>query len=364
MDGIVRRENNKMKIAQVCPRYHPYIGGVETHVKEISERLLKKGLDVEVISTDSSGKIQKKDQVNGIKVIRFRSIAPNDAFFLAPQIYNYLINQEYDIIHAHNYHAFPALFCALAKEDRKLVFTPHYHGAGHSFIRNLLHKPYRPLGTIIFKKADKVVCVSKFELNLIKENFDIPASKLIHIPNGINLGEFKDVKPLERKHKTILFVGRLERYKGVQYVIHALTLLEYRLEIVGKGPYEQKLKKLANNLGVSNRIDWIREIPRSELLQHYKSADVFVMLSEHEAYGITVAEALASETPCIISDIDSLSEFLDNKMCFKVKSHTSAEDFTKMIKHVASIKRVKYGGDLMDWDEVTERLIDVYEEIK
>ena len=351
-----------MKIAQVCPRYHPDIGGVETHVKEISERIVKKGWDVEVICT--SGKLQKKDKINGVKITRFRSIAPNDAFFLAPQIYSYIVNREYDMIHTHNYHAFPALFCALAKKDRKLVFTPHYHGAGHSFIRNQLHKPYRPIGKIIFKKADKIVCVSKFELNLIKESFKIPSSKLTHIPNGINLNEFKDTKPLERKHKTILFVGRLEKYKGVQYVIQALPLLEYRLEIVGKGPYEQKLKKLASSLGVSKKIDWMRELPRSELLKHYKSADVFVMLSEHEAYGITVAEALASGTPWIVSNIDSLGEFLDNKMCFKVKSHTNANDLIQTIKSVAFIERVKYGGELMDWDKVTERLIDVYEEIR
>ncbi|MDD2778382.1 MAG: glycosyltransferase family 4 protein [Methanocellales archaeon] len=351
-----------MKIAQVCPKYHPDIGGVETHVREISERIVKKGWDVEVICT--SDKLQKKDKINGVKVTRFRSIAPNDAFFLAPQIYDYILNQEYDIIHAHNYHAFPALFCALAKKDRKLVFTPHYHGAGHSFIRNQLHKPYRPIGKMIFKKADKIVCVSKFELNLIKENFKIPSSKLTHIPNGINLDEFKDTKPLERKHKTILFVGRLEKYKGVQYVIQALPLLEYRLEIVGKGSYEQKLKKLASNLGVSKKIDWIRELPRSELVKHYKSADVFVMLSEHEAYGITVAEALASGTPCIVSNIDSLGEFLDNKMCFEVKLHPNANDLIQTIKSVASIERVKYGGELIDWDKVTERLIDVYEEIR
>jgi len=219
-----------LKIAQVCPRYHPDVGGVETHVREISERLVQKGFDVEVICTDPSGKLQKKDEVNGVKITRLRSIAPNDAFFFAPQIYDYLRRNEYDIIHAHSYHAFPALFVALAKKDRALVFTPHYHGAGHSFIRNLLLKPYRLLGAGIFKKADKVVCVSQFELNLINEHFNVPASKLIHIPNGINLDEFKDVKPLERKHKTILFVGRLEKYKGVQRIIQALPLLEdYRL---------------------------------------------------------------------------------------------------------------------------------------
>jgi len=353
-----------LKIAQVCPRYYPDIGGVETHVKAISEWLVKNGLAVEVICTDPSSKLRKKDEVNGIKITRFRSIAPNDAFFFAPQIYNHLKDRNYDIVHAHSYHAFPALFAALAKEDRKLVFTPHYHGGGHSFIRNLLLKPYHPLGARIFEKADRVICVSQFELSLIKEHFNTPASKLICIPNGINLDEFEDVKPLERKNKTILFVGRLEKYKGLQYIIQALPLLEgYRLEIVGTGPYEQELRKLASKLGVSDRIEWIKDLSRVKLLQHYKSADVFVMLSEYEAYGIVVAEALASRTPCIVAKTGALGEFVDDEMCIGVTLPIEPSRLAEMIEYTVSVKRVNYGGNLMGWNEVVKRLTEVYEEI-
>jgi len=353
-----------LKIAQVCPRYHPDVGGVETHVREISERLVQKGFDVEVVCTDPSGKLHD-ETIKGVKVTRFRSIAPNDAFFFAPGIYSYLENQDYDVIHAHNYHAFPALFAALAKKGRKLVFTPHYHGGGHTFIRRLLHKPYRPLGARIFEKADKVICVSQFELNLINEHFNVPAFKLIHIPNGINLDEFRDIKPLEREQKTILFVGRLEMYKGVQHIIQALPLLgEYRLEIVGTGPYEQELKQLASKLGVSDRIDWTKELSRPELLQHYKSANVLAMLSEHEAYGIVVAEALASGTPCIVARAGALSEFVDDKICLGGTLPVEANELVEMIERAASVKQAKYDRNLMSWDEVAERLIGVYEEIQ
>ncbi|UZE92300.1 MAG: glycosyltransferase family 4 protein [Methanosarcinales archaeon] len=352
-----------MKIAQVCPRYHPDVGGVETHVREISERLVQKRFDVEVITTDPSGKLHD-EVINRVNVTRFKSIAPNDAFFFAPGIYGYLKDRDYDIIHAHNYHAFPALFAAFAKKDRNFVFTSHYHGLGHTFIRNLLLKPYRPLGAKIFKKADKVICVSQFELNLIKDHFNVPASKLINIPNGINLDEFRDIKPLEREHKTILFVGRLEKYKGVQHIIQALPLLaEYRFEIVGTGPCEQELKQLAGNLGISERINWIKELSRVELLQHYKSADVFVILSGHEAYGIVVAEALASGTPCIVADTGALSEFVDDKMCFGIALPVEANELAEMIERAASVKQAKYDRNLMGWDEVVERLIDVYERI-
>lgn len=81
-----------MKIAQICPRYSPDIGGVETHVKEISERLVRAGHDVEVITTDPTGRLSKRETINGVKVIRFRSFAPGNAYYFAPQIYYYLKN--------------------------------------------------------------------------------------------------------------------------------------------------------------------------------------------------------------------------------------------------------------------------------
>jgi len=361
-DFLKRYKVGDMKIIQVTPRYYPHIGGIEKHVREISERLVKKDIDLEVVTTDPSNRLSREEVINGVRVKRFLSIAPNDSFYFCPRIYFFLKKNKYDIIHAHGYHVLTSLFAALTKkDDQKFVFTPHYHGVGHSFIRNLLHKPYRPIGARIFEKADKIICVSEFELNLIKEHFNVPISKLIHIPNGINLDEFKDVKPLEREYKTILFVGRLEKYKGVQYIIQALPLLKHhRLEIIGKGSYERELKKLASKCGVRDKIDWMKELPRPELLQHYKSADVFVMLSEYEAYGITVAEALASETPCIVAKAGALSEFVDDEMCMGATLPIGVNELAEMIERTTSVKRVKYGKNLMGWDEVVERLIGVY----
>ena len=157
----------------VCHRYHPDIGGVETHVQQISERLAKRGFDVEVICTDPTGKFPQQELYNGVKITRFRSLAPKDAYFFAPQVYFYLKDLDFDIVHAHNYHAFPALFASVAAK-RRFIFTPHYHGGSHSILRNLLHKPYQRIGSFIFKKAEKVVCVSKYEMKLIENDFQVP----------------------------------------------------------------------------------------------------------------------------------------------------------------------------------------------
>ncbi len=358
-----------MKIAQICPRYFPEIGGVETHVKEISERLVKLGYNVDVITTDPTGRLKKEEIINGVKIIRFKAFAPSNAYYFAPQIYFYLKENKYDVIHAHSYHAFPALFASLATDQNRFVFTPHYHRTGHTFFRNILHKPYRLFGKIIFSRADSVICVSDYERNLLESDFNI-AGKIVKIPNGINLQEFKNLKRSEKKsekpqkEKILLYVGRLEEYKGVQYVIQNLPELpDFRLRIVGKGPYEIELKNLAKNLRVEKMIDWLKDVSREKLLECYAEADIFVMLSSHEAFGITVAEALAAGTPCIVAKGSALEEFVDGVNCIGIEEPLSKEKVLKAFQKTGNLKKRASSGkeqNLLDWEDVTEKIQEIY----
>lgn len=355
-----------MKIAQICPRYSPDIGGVETHVKEISERLVKAGHDVEVITTDPTGKLSKQEIINGVKVIRFRSFAPGNAYYFAPQIYTYLKKHDYDVIHAHSYHAFPAFFASLGRHGGKFVFTPHYHRHGHTTFRDLLHKPYRLLGKMIFSRADFVICVSEYENKLVKSDFEV-AAKTVKIPNGINLKEFKDLRQPGKssnrnvgRERILLYVGRLEEYKGVQYIIQSLPKLQnFRLRIVGKGPYEAELRDMVKSFGLEGRVEWLKDLSRKELLECYVDADIFLMLSSHEAYGITVAEALAAGIPCIVAKGSALDEFVDGKNCIGIENPVSKQKVTKALKENDKKERNKNSGieeNIMDWDEVSARI--------
>lgn len=344
------------KIAMVCPRYHPDIGGVETHVREISERLVKLGFEVEVICTDPSGKYPEHEYHNGVSIRRFRSFAPNNAFFLAPQIYFYLKKNIFDIVHAHNYHAFPALFASLSAKQR-FIFTPHYHGGSHSPMRNLLLKPYQWPGSMIFEKAEKVICVSRYEMKTIKSDFNVTPSKLVHIPNGLDMKEFNNINEIKKDSRIILYAGRLESYKGIQYLIEVLPRLEgYRLCVIGKGSFERSLHKLAEKLGMNKRIDWLKDVERRELLSHFISADVFVNLSTFEAYGITVAEALACGTPCIVATGGALEEFIDGEGCVGMNYPIDLNALADIIK---SRKRIA-PREMPDWDDVTRELIRIY----
>ena len=161
-----------MKIAEVCPRYYPDIGGVETHVKEISERLVKAGHEVEVVTTSQTKTRNKHENINGVQVTRLGAFTPNDAYFISPQIYFYLKSQKYDIIHAHAHSSLTTLSAALGAKNSRFVFTTHYHPTGHTQFRTLLHIPYSLMSMHIFSKADQILCVSEFEKQLVGSIFN------------------------------------------------------------------------------------------------------------------------------------------------------------------------------------------------
>lgn len=358
-----------MKIAQVCHRSFPYIGGVESYVREISERLVKKDFEVEVLTTDPSGKLQKQETINGVEVRRFKSWAPNEAYYFSRKFKKYLVknSDSFDMVHAHSYHAFPAFYAAQAKGRNKLVFTPHYHGTGHTFFRKLLHTPYKFLGKKIFDKADKIVCVSNYERKLVMKRFKVDEKKVVVIPNGINLEGFKGLKKRSKGCRVILYVGRLEKYKGVDYLIKTLPKLDddIFLEIVGEGSYKRNLVKLINKLDVRSRVKFYQVLSRKDLLQKYADANSVVLLSEFEAFSITIAEALTAGTPCIVANTSALTEWIDNENCFGISYPINVDELSKLINHVIGSNVRAYLRNairekIQEWDEVVERLERIY----
>lgn len=348
-----------MRIAQVCPRYRPHIGGVETVVEEVSRRLAAQGHDVTVITTDPSRSLSRQETIDGVNVYRFPSYAPGDAYYLSLQLRDYLKKASFDVVHAHSYHAFPALFAASCKA-RRLVFNPYYHGKGHTTFRNLLLKTYRLSGIKTFRKADAVVCNSEFERSLVCRDFPAHCGKARVISPGVDKKEFAGIVPFPKTEKVLLYAGRLEEYKGVQHAVAALRHLPgYRLVVIGRGPYKSGLVSQAGDAGVSGRVTFLEGLTRSDLLRWYATADAFVMLSSYESYGITVAEALMAGTPSVVAKSSSLAEFVDGGLCRGVDLPVSPE---RLAGKIISATRVPYKKEIPDWGDVAARMLSVYTE--
>ena len=358
-----------MKIIQVCPRFFPDIGGIETHVYEISKRLAKdSNNEVYVYTTDPTGKLPKKQIIDGIHVRRFKSFAPNEAYFFSLQLYFALKKQQCDVLHVHSFHAFPAFLASSAVKDAKRVaFTAHYHPKASTIFRHLMHKMYDPIQSKIFHKADKIICVSNHEISLVKKRFKIPRKKLVNIPNGIDAERFRRLPYCKKENDfQILYVGRLEKYKRVQWILYALNkileMFPYKtinLTIVGKGPYEEKLKKQVRKLDLEDFVTFKSGLSNDELMEEYCRCDVFVMPSEYEAFSISTLEALSCGRPVIVSNIGFLSEISKNNGL----TINSKEDLVKGLSSIIE-KGIKVNFDFRkySWDNIANQTFKVYVE--
>jgi glycosyltransferase involved in cell wall biosynthesis len=350
-----------MKIAQVCHRYHPHIGGVERHVQEISERLAERH-EVDVISADLSRGLHRIEEINGVRVTRFRSFSPGEAYFIAPQIYNYIKNSDFDVIHAHNYHALPALFASHGCKDKKFIFNPHYHGVGSTHFRDLLNRPYKNIGSKILEMSDRIICDSDYEKRLIEKNFGNKYNIEI-IPSGVDLKRIRDAKPLEIGENFMLYLGRLDRYKNVQAAIRAMAYLpdDFYFYIGGTGDYLGELKRLIERRNLSGRVKLLGFVPEEDKYRWMKSCDVFVNLSGVEAFGITVLEALAAGAPAVVNADGGLGEFAERfEGVLGVRPGSISEK--ELAKAIVSSIGKDINDDLngYDWTRIVKRIEYIY----
>jgi glycosyltransferase involved in cell wall biosynthesis len=357
----------------VTPRYHPYPGGVQTHVKAIAERLVQAGVEVDVFTTDPGHRLPRVEQVNGVTVRRFPSWAPHDAYYVSPWQLVGLARraQAFDLVHAHSYQSLTCLNGALAAGgQRPFVFTPHYHGRGETVVRNLVHLPWRIPGRWLFRRAQRVICVSAAERARLQQHF--PYARAIIIPNGVRLDGLRAAvsRPQDREGgPVILYVGRLERYKNVDRLIACVPYLptDCRVIIVGSGPHKHELLHQIGRLARSDRgrVQIKGGIADAELLRWYKTCHVCVNLSGSEAFGITLLEALAAGKPVLANDIPAFREISALSPLVHLVNLRRLNDADLARALVSAMARSESPPDLTayTWDAVARRTLGVYCEV-
>jgi glycosyltransferase involved in cell wall biosynthesis len=296
-----------VRIGVVTSAYHPDIGGVETHVRRLCAALVAAGDEIEVLTQHAHG---STEPIDGVLVRRFplTVAAPNYRFSL--DLWRWLSRHagRYDLLHAHSYHALAALPAALTNRT-PLVFTPHYHGTGHSRLRAALHPVYRPVGRRIVARSSRIICVTRAERDLLIRHFPEAEPRMVVIPNGTDPAVDLIVPP--EPGRRIVCVGRLERYKRVDRVIRAMTHLsaDHRLDVVGAGPARDELEQLAARLGLAgHRVVFHGRLGDHEFAARMAVAAAAVSASGHEAFGMAVADALTAGLPTVASFIPAHRE--------------------------------------------------------
>jgi len=342
----------------VTHRYPPQTGGVETHVREVSERLVDRGHHVTVVSADAGSSGHRRERREGVVVERMSAVAPGGTTHVAPGVFRAVREADADIVHAHNYHAIPALFAALGTDGDPFVLTTHYHGRSASSLRNLLLTAYRPVGRRVVRGADRVIAVSNWEKRRLQSDFSVDAAV---IPNGLDIARFANATPTDRPEPYLLCVGRLERYKGVQHVIRALPELEgFDLLVAGTGPYREELERVATAEGVRDRTEFLGFVDHDRLPRLYAGASAYLLLSSFEAYGMTVAESLTAGTPCVVRRGSALDDWTSDSGVVGVEGVDS-----RLIAEAVEAARSRDPdpGSVQSWDSVVDELLMEYNQV-
>jgi glycosyltransferase involved in cell wall biosynthesis len=352
-----------VKVVQVAPRYPPQTGGVETHVGQVSRRLVERGHEVAVHTADAREDGRRRERRDGVRVVRHPGVAPDGAFHVAPGIAPAVrrASADADVVHAHNYHSLPLLLAGVGVaapvvgSGTPLVATPHYHGGSADATRNRLLRAYRPVGGWALDRAAAVLAVSEWERDRLAADFGVPATV---VPNGIDVGRFADADPHRRERPYLLTVGRLERYKGVQHAVRALAdLPEYDLLVAGSGDYRADLERLAVRAGVADRVEFLGYVPDEDLPGLYAGAAAHVTVSAFEAFGLTVGEALAAGTPCVVGRAGALAEWADREDCV-------GADPTGIPEAVRSaVGREAPSDPLPTWDDAADGVVAAYDRV-
>ena len=320
-----------MKILQGCVRYPPAPGGAETVVKAYSEGLRDLGHDVEVVTTDlytETPFVKKKmpSVVNGINVTRHKAytVSGEAHYVLAPGMVQSFLSKNADIIHTHSYGYFQnhAGWIRERFQSTPWVITPHFHPSwsmwGGSKRKTLREFYDTVIGKGTLEAADLITCVSKHERDMLVSEIGLKEDNIKIIYNGINWADWSSVpnKEVFRKQyptiseKFVLFAGRLATNKGLSDLISAMQLIDKKsVDLVVTGAdmgLGKQLEKEASDKGVTmHRLGHIDDETYRSVLS---AAEMLVLPSEYEAFGIVLLEAAAAKTAVIGTNVGGIPE--------------------------------------------------------
>ncbi len=293
-----------MRVSLVSPGFPPQLGGVETVAGRLADELCERGHHVAVYAQRPRGSSFPDD--HRYPVHRFADWTGSRQFQVAPGLVTALWRDraKFDVIHAHSFHAVPAMMAATVPKV-PLVFTPHFHAVGHTRIASALHTVYDPLATCLFRRADKVTCVSTAESDLLLARYSFVEPRLSVVPLGVDTQALLAAEPFERDRPVVLVAGRLEPYKRVDMAIRAFARMRNDAEIVvcGVGSHLSALGRLAEDLGVASRATFRGMVDDAELRRWQRTATSTVSLSSREAFGLVLLEAVVAGGRVVASDI-------------------------------------------------------------
>ncbi|MCF7872381.1 glycosyltransferase [Candidatus Woesearchaeota archaeon] len=313
------------------------------------------------------------DQKNAKDILYGRNIF-EEVFKFAKRVAYITKNLDFDVIHAHDWMTMPAAIAAKKMSGKPLVV--HIHNTIYDRYLGTGGFDEKELEIQGMQEADKVIAISNLVKNHLVHKYMIPESKIEVIHNGsTDLDETRyNAKEIFKNKKIILFAGRVTMQKGGEYFVKAAAkVIKYCPDTVfvvaGSGDALGKMIDLAAELDVLKYFYFHGFYTLQERDIFFGMADLFVMPSVSEPFGVVPLEAMAKKTPTIVSYQSGVSEILQNT--FKVDFwdiDKLAEKIICLLKYVNMHNQISEQGYLecksKTWDEPVDKMIKIYKNLQ
>jgi len=348
------------------------IGGMNIYVLELSSALAKKGYYLDIFTRSQSSESPRIVQVNDhLRVIHVPA-GPEEPLSkkaieqYIPDFLDYFYEFiriegiSYQIVNCHYY--LSGIAGVDIKKRLRIPLVMTFHTLG--LMKNLVARSEEESESRerietemqLVKQADQIIATSETDAQYIEYLYNGEPEKIAVLTPGVNLDLFKPMdKTLAKKkigapinEKLILFVGRIEPLKGIDVLLYSLKILltarpELRLcvWIVGgdisnnENEWPKELKKLSvirEVLAISASVKFVGRKTQQELPDYYNAADIMVMPSHYESFGITAVEAMACGVPVITTDVTGVSNLIDKEHAILITSANNPIGLAKRIK--------------------------------
>jgi rhamnosyl/mannosyltransferase len=308
-----------MKVLQVYKDYCPPVkGGIEGHINLLSRGLAKRGIEVEVL-VSNTGPRKTTASDNGIAIISVPEFGRLASAPVNPTLPFWLkrLARDADVVHFHFPNPTAELSYLLCRSNGRIVVT--YHS---DIVRQArLGACYRPLLRRFLQRAGAIIATSESYLqsSRILGRFQ---DKCTVIPLGIDLDRFRfrpqqaaEIDAVRARYgpDIVLFIGRFRHYKGLHLLIRAMTRVEGTLLLIGTGPLEQDLRWLVRSLKVEGRVVFLGELSDDEVDVYLHASDLLVLPSilRSEAFGVVLLEAMACGKPVVSTELGTGTSFVN-----------------------------------------------------
>jgi phosphatidylinositol alpha-mannosyltransferase len=363
-----------LKIALVSAYDYAFRGGANEHIRNLAAQFESWGHTVKVIAPYS-----KPEGITETNFIPMGKPVPVPAagsiarvslsVWLRPRIKKLLRDEAFDIVHLHEpFSGFVPLYMAGHSESVNIATFHSYRGTRlYGIGGNKIAMPY-------FRRLNGLIAVSKPAHEFISSHF--PGDYSI-IPNGIDVDAFaKDVEPfanLQDGMINLLFVGRLEKRKGLKYMLAAYSRLKWdwpnlRLVVVGPGKPDQDSHSIMSERNLQD-VMFVGGVSEEDKARYYQSADIYCSpATGRESFGIVLLEAMAAGKPIVATSIEGYStvvtEGKEGLLVPPKDDEALADAISKLLKNPELREQMAANGrktvNEYRWEQVAGRVMDFY----